>query len=71
MQMKRRTLIGGLAASAGLIAAPRLIGRAVAADPFKAAWIYVGPVESLQKAQELCAKIKERDSGQKCRPVVN
>jgi simple sugar transport system substrate-binding protein len=44
MEMKRRTFAAGLAASAGLIAAPRLIGRAVAADPFKAAWIYVGPV---------------------------
>lgn len=33
--------------------------------------IYVGPVESLQKAHELCAKIKERDSGQMCRPVIN
>src|SRR6185503_184370 len=29
--------------------------------------IYVGPLESLQKAQELCAKIKERDGGQICR----
>jgi hypothetical protein len=33
--------------------------------------VYVGPVESLQKAQELCAKIKERDGGQACRPVIN
>jgi simple sugar transport system substrate-binding protein len=44
MDMKRRTFAKGLVASAGLIAAPRLIGRASAADPFKAAWIYVGPV---------------------------
>ena len=41
--------------------------------PFAAALfrIYVGPVESLQKAQELCASIKDRDSGQFCRPVIN
>ena len=44
MQMKRRTFAKSLVAGAGLIAAPRLIGRANAADPFKAAWIYVGPV---------------------------
>ena len=48
MQMKRRTfakgLASGLTAGLGLVAAPRLIGRAMAADPFKAAWIYVGPV---------------------------
>src|SRR5690349_11298251 len=44
MQMKRRTFAKGLVAGAGLIAAPRLITTASAADPFKAAWIYVGPV---------------------------
>ncbi len=44
MQMKRRTFAKSLMAGAGLIAAPRLITRASAADPFKAAWIYVGPV---------------------------
>ena len=44
MQMKRRTFTQALAAGAGLIAAPSIIGRAMAADPFKAAWIYVGPV---------------------------
>ena len=44
MQMKRRTFAKGLMAGAGLIAAPHLITRASAADPFKAAWIYVGPV---------------------------
>ena len=44
MNMKRRTFAKGLIAGTGLIAAPRLIGRALAADPFKAAWIYVGPV---------------------------
>jgi basic membrane protein A and related proteins len=44
MQMKRRTFAKGLVAGAGLIAAPRLITQANAADPFKAAWIYVGPV---------------------------
>src|SRR3954447_11104032 len=44
MQMKRRTFAKALAAGAGLIVAPRLIGRAMADDPFKAAWIYVGPV---------------------------
>jgi len=49
MQMKRRTFAKGLAAmglagGAGLIAAPSIIGRALADDPFKAAWIYVGPV---------------------------
>jgi hypothetical protein len=33
--------------------------------------IYVGPLESLEKAQDLCAKIKERDSGQECRPAIN
>jgi simple sugar transport system substrate-binding protein len=44
MQMKRRTFAKTLAAGAGLIAAPRLITGAQAADPFKAAWIYVGPV---------------------------
>jgi len=49
MQMKRRTfaqglLKGSLMAGAGLIAAPTLITRAHAADAFKAAWIYVGPV---------------------------
>jgi hypothetical protein len=33
--------------------------------------IYVGPLESLEKAQELCTKIKERDGGQMCRPVIN
>ncbi|WP_395018020.1 BMP family ABC transporter substrate-binding protein [Dongia sp.] len=47
--MKRRTFAQGLftgtlVAGAGLIAAPRLITQARAADPFKAAWIYVGPV---------------------------
>ena len=44
MQMKRRHFAKGLFAGAGLVAMPRLIGRAQAADPFKAAWIYVGPV---------------------------
>ena len=44
MQMKRRTFARGLAAGAGLVAMPRLISRANAADPFKAGWIYVGPV---------------------------
>src|SRR5215831_11116985 len=44
MQMKRRTFAKTLVAGAGLIAAPRLITQAHAADPFKAAWIYVGPV---------------------------
>jgi simple sugar transport system substrate-binding protein len=44
MQMKRRTFAKSLIAGAGLVAAPRLIGRATAADPFKAGWIYVGPV---------------------------
>src|SRR5690242_3213074 len=45
MQMKRRTFAKSLVAGgAGLITAPRLIGKALAADPFKAAWIYVGPV---------------------------
>ena len=44
MQMKRRTFAKGLAGGLGLVAAPQLIGRAMAADPFKAAWIYVGPV---------------------------
>jgi hypothetical protein len=33
--------------------------------------IYVGPVESLEKAQQLCAQVKQRDSGQKCQPVIN
>jgi basic membrane protein A len=44
MQMKRRTFAKTVLAGAGLIAAPRLISRASAAEPFKAAWIYVGPV---------------------------
>jgi simple sugar transport system substrate-binding protein len=44
MQMKRRTFAKTMIAGAGLIAAPRLITAARAADPFKAAWIYVGPV---------------------------
>src|SRR5215813_7367809 len=44
MQMKRRTFAKTLIAGAGLVAAPRLITEASAADPFKAAWIYVGPV---------------------------
>jgi len=34
-------------------------------------YLYVGPVENLQKAQDLCNKIKQRDSGQMCRPVIN
>jgi len=53
--------------------APLLDEYALEVRPFAAALfrIYVGPVESLQKAQELCAKIKERDSGQFCRPVIN
>ncbi|HVO02148.1 MAG TPA: BMP family ABC transporter substrate-binding protein, partial [Candidatus Cybelea sp.] len=42
--MKRRTFMTSAAAGASLIASPRLIGRALAADPFKAGWIYVGPV---------------------------
>jgi hypothetical protein len=33
--------------------------------------IYVGPIESLEKAQELCGKIKQRSSDQICRPVIN
>jgi cell division septation protein DedD len=33
--------------------------------------IYVGPIESLEKAQQLCAQVKQRDSGQKCQPVIN
>ncbi|HEY4161731.1 MAG TPA: BMP family ABC transporter substrate-binding protein [Dongiaceae bacterium] len=46
MQIKRRTFTKGIIGGglAGLVAAPRLIGSAQAADPFKAAWIYVGPV---------------------------
>jgi hypothetical protein len=33
--------------------------------------IYVGPIESLEKARELCGKIKQRSSDQMCRPVIN
>jgi basic membrane protein A and related proteins len=44
MQMKRRNFAKGLMAGAGMIAMPRLIGSAAAADPFKVAFIYVGPV---------------------------
>ena len=53
--------------------APLLDAYALEVRPFAAALfrIYVGPVESLQKAQELCASIKDRDSGQFCRPVIN
>lgn len=33
--------------------------------------IYVGPVDSVEKAQAICKEIKSRDSGQMCRPVIN
>jgi hypothetical protein len=33
--------------------------------------IFVGPIDSLQKAQEICGKIKQRDSGQMCRTAIN
>ena len=33
--------------------------------------IYAGPIESLEKAQELCTEIKRRNGSQMCRPVIN
>jgi hypothetical protein len=33
--------------------------------------VYVGPLPSVAKAQELCSKIKAIYSGQDCRPVIN
>jgi hypothetical protein len=37
-----------------------------------AVWrVYVGPLPSIAKAQELCTKIKAVYSGQDCRPVIN
>ena len=45
MTTRRDLMRTALAAPLAAGLAPALIGRARAAEPFKAAWVYVGPVE--------------------------